>query len=59
MSEKTLVIGASTNPARYAHKAVLALLKKGHHVIPLGIKKGKGPSLNKTAIMFDNQHTLI
>lgn len=39
-AKKTLVIGASTNPARYAYLAVNRLLAKGHEVIPLGIEQG-------------------
>lgn len=42
--KKTLVLGASTNPARYSHRAVNRLVAHGHEVIALGIKKGKiGP----------------
>lgn len=37
----TLVIGASTNPERYAYKAVERLSAKGHDVLPLGLKSGK------------------
>jgi len=38
---KTVLIGASTNPERYAYKATLSLLKHGHEVVLLGIKSGK------------------
>jgi predicted CoA-binding protein len=40
MPEKTMVVGASTNPERYAYKAVLALKNNGHNVVPIGIRKG-------------------
>ncbi|MGY8917975.1 MAG: CoA-binding protein, partial [Flavobacteriales bacterium] len=40
-AKKTLVLGASTNPSRYSNMAVLKLLKHGHEVVPVGIKKGK------------------
>lgn len=40
-SKKTIVLGASTNPDRYAYKAVHRLKASGHEVIPVGIKKGK------------------
>jgi len=40
-AKKTLVLGASTNPSRYSNMAVLKLLKHGHKVVPVGIKKGK------------------
>lgn len=36
----TLVIGASTNPARYAHKAIESLRDHGHPVVALGLKSG-------------------
>ncbi len=39
--KKTVVIGASPNPGRYAHLATLRLLHYGHEVWPLGIRKGK------------------
>ncbi|MEP7109212.1 MAG: CoA-binding protein [Ferruginibacter sp.] len=38
--KKTLVIGASPNPARYSYLAVQKLSALMHPVIPLGIKKG-------------------
>ncbi|MEM8908594.1 MAG: CoA-binding protein [Bacteroidota bacterium] len=39
--KKTLVLGASTNPTRYAYKAVNRLVAHGHEVIALGVKEGK------------------
>lgn len=41
MSKKTVVLGASPNPARYAFQAIHRLLAKGHEVVPVGIKKGE------------------
>ena len=41
MGKKTVVIGASDNPARYAYKATIALQKKNHEVIPVGLKDGE------------------
>lgn len=38
---KTLVLGATTNPERYAFEAVKKLYAKGHEVIPVGIRQGK------------------
>lgn len=40
-NKKTLVLGASDNPARYAYLATTRLKEKGHEVVPLGIRKGK------------------
>jgi predicted CoA-binding protein len=39
--KKTLIIGASENPARYAYKAATMLTKYGHEIVPLGLKSGK------------------
>ncbi|MEN0004315.1 MAG: CoA-binding protein [Bacteroidota bacterium] len=39
-SKKTVVLGASTNPARYSNTAVHNLTTNGHEVVPVGIKKG-------------------
>lgn len=39
--KKTVVIGASPNPGRYAHRATLSLKKSGHEVVPVGLRKGE------------------
>jgi len=41
MMKKTLVLGASINPERYAYKAVVKLLQHGHEVVPVGLRTGK------------------
>lgn len=41
MSKKTLVLGASENPARYGNKAIHALRRKGHEVVAIGNRKGQ------------------
>lgn len=41
MKRKTLVLGASTNPQRYAYIATNRLLANGEEVIPVGIKEGQ------------------
>ena len=38
--KKTLVIGASENPSRYAYLAINSLLKQGHEVLAIGAKEG-------------------
>jgi uncharacterized protein len=38
---KTLVLGASENPARYAYIAMQKLRKYNHEVVALGLKKGR------------------
>jgi len=35
MSETVAILGASTNPNRYSHKAQLALLENGHTPVPV------------------------
>lgn len=40
MSIKTLVIGASTNPARYSNMAIRSLMNHGHEVVPLAKREG-------------------
>ena len=41
MNKKTVVIGASNNPSRYAYMASNMLDDYGHEVVPVGIKKGE------------------
>ncbi|MEQ8415898.1 MAG: CoA-binding protein [Imperialibacter sp.] len=41
MSKKTVILGATTNPERYAYIAANRLLKAGHEIVPVGIKKGE------------------
>lgn len=41
MKNKTLVIGASTNPNRYSNIAIKRLIDKGLPVLALGLRKGK------------------
>jgi predicted CoA-binding protein len=40
MKKKTLILGASTNPARYSFLAAQRLANAGHPIVPVGIKKG-------------------
>lgn len=42
---KTVVLGATTNPARYAYRAVERLQQKEIEVIPVGIRKGASAGL--------------
>lgn len=52
-SKKTLVLGASENPARYSNMAVKKLKAYGHEVIAVGRKKGM---IEDTAIETDTAH---
>ena len=40
MSKKTVIIGATPNPARYAYTAAEMLTEYQHPIVPVGIKKG-------------------
>lgn len=59
--KKTLVLGASPNPTRYAYLAVQRLLSNGYEVVPLGIRKnatiGELAILNGQPIL-DDIHTI-
>lgn len=39
-SKKTVVLGASPNPARYSFKAVKSLLRYGHDAVAVGFRPG-------------------
>lgn len=41
MSKKTVIIGATTNPSRYAFIAAGMLKEYKHEIVPIGIKKGE------------------
>ena len=38
--KKTVVLGASPNPARFSYKAVKSLTRHGHEAIPVGFRPG-------------------
>ena len=40
MNKRTLILGASPNPARYAFKATTMLAEYGHKVFPVGLRPG-------------------
>jgi predicted CoA-binding protein len=39
--KKTLILGASAKPERYAYKATIMLSEKGHDVFPVGLREGE------------------
>ncbi len=39
-SKKTIVLGASPDPLKRAHRVCTKLMEKGHDVLPVGIKEG-------------------
>ncbi|MFI5217924.1 MAG: CoA-binding protein [Bacteroidia bacterium] len=58
--KKTLVIGASENPSRYSHLAILRLREKEYPVFAIGKKRGKIADVDivtgKTEV--ENLHTI-
>lgn len=40
MSKKTVIIGATTNPMRYAYIAAEMLTAYGHDIVPVGMRRG-------------------
>ena len=59
-SKKTLVLGATTKPDRYAFKAVTMLVDKGHSVLALGLNAGEvaGVKIQTKAIPLKNIDTV-
>jgi len=59
-NKKTVVLGASTKPDRYAFKAVTMLVDKGHSVIAIGQNTGEvaGVKINTKQIPLSNIHTV-
>ncbi len=55
-TKKTVIIGATNNPARYAYLAASMLQEYGHEIIPVGIKKGE---VHGTSILDIRQHPKI
>ncbi len=57
---KTVVIGASTNPERYAYLAVQRLKKHGHEVVPVGRREGEieGVPIQTGQPPINNVHTI-
>lgn len=59
--KKTLIIGASSNPERYANKAANLLVAKGHGILQIGIKEGVVAGqeiLTGKPTLNDNIHTV-
>ena len=59
-NKKTLVLGATTKPERYAFKAVNMLVEKGHSVLALGQNAGEvaGIKIQTKAIPLKNIDTV-
>lgn len=59
-NKKTLVLGASTKPERYAFKAITMLTEKGHSVLAIGQNSGEvaGVKIKTKAIPLANIDTI-
>ena len=59
-NKKTLVLGASTKPERYAYKAISMLVAKGHSVLAIGQNSGEvaGVKIKTKAIPLKNIDTI-
>lgn len=57
---KTLVLGASTNPERYANRAIHRLVSAGHEVVAVGLRAGNvaGIEIKTGQPMFENIDTI-
>ncbi len=59
-SKKTLIVGASENPERYANKAFHSLKNHKHEVVMIGNKEGviDGIAIQKGTPLFDHIDTI-
>lgn len=58
--KKTLIIGATNNPSRYAYLAANKLVKYGHPIINIGIKQGEvaGVPIVKAETIYPDVDTI-
>lgn len=58
--KKTLIIGASPDPSRYAYKAAHMLIGRGHQIVNIGIKKGEvaGIQIEKPDAIYKDIDTI-
>ncbi|MDN3593406.1 CoA-binding protein [Zunongwangia endophytica] len=60
MKKKTLVIGASANPARYSNMAIKKLKSKQQPIVALGLREGEvdGVKIENEKIIFPDIDTV-
>lgn len=58
--KKTLVLGASLKPSRYAHMAILRLRAQNHPVVAVGLRSGEvgDVQIETTPVPFENIDTV-
>jgi predicted CoA-binding protein len=59
-NKKTVVLGATSRPEKYAYKAIMMLVDKGHSVIAIGQNAGEvaGVKIQTKAIPLKNIDTI-
>lgn len=59
-NKRTLVLGATTNPARYAYLASHRLVAAGHEIVNIGIKHGEvaGAPIQQAGDALSGIHTI-
>ena len=60
MKKKTLIIGATDNPSRYANLAANRLVAHGHPIVNIGIKMGQaaGVEIERAAEVYSDIDTI-
>lgn len=60
MNKKTVILGATPNPDRYAYRAAKMLVGHGHDIVPVGLKKGEvaGKTIENGQPMIENVDTV-
>ncbi|UEG53757.1 CoA-binding protein [Mucilaginibacter daejeonensis] len=58
--KKTLILGATPDPSRYAYLAANRLVRTGHPIVNVGIKKGEvaGVAIEKAETVHDDIDTI-
>lgn len=58
--KKTLILGATDNPSRYANMAAQRLVSHGHPIINIGIKSGKaaGVEIERAGEVYTDVDTI-
>ncbi len=59
-NKKTLILGATTNPGRYAYLAAHRLVAAGHDIVNIGIKNGEsaGAEIQRAGEVFPDIDTV-
>lgn len=60
LQKTTVILGATPDPTRYACKAANMLVKHGHPIVPVGIKKGEvaGKPIQNIQSAIENVDTI-